>query len=132
MSKHSIIIRIFCIVAVVVGGLISISCSPATGSPSTGPSITSLVAEHTAIYSVGNTRVTCSALSKDGGALTYQWVSDGGTITGSGQVVTWEAPKTYGDFHIMCTVFDSSGNRASQTVTVTVIVRDPSNPGCCR
>jgi hypothetical protein len=49
---------------------------------------------------------------------------------GDGSTVTYEAPKTYGDFYIMATVDDGRGNSANKTVTVTVIVRDPSK--CCK
>lgn len=98
------------------------------------PVITSLVAEHTTLYPLGNTIVTCSASSPDGAALKYRWVCNDGTIivdpAGNGSTVTYEAPRTYGDFHIMATVNDERGNSANKTVTVTVIVRDPST--CCR
>jgi hypothetical protein len=98
------------------------------------PVIASLVAEHTTLYPLGNTVVNCAASSPDGAALKYRWVCDDGTIikdpAGNGSAITYEAPKTYGDFHIMATVDDDRGNSANKTVTVTVIVRDPSK--CCR
>ncbi len=119
-----------CVVAALITGLLMTACSSAGSNPVNGPVISSLTPEHPDVYPVGNTRVTCVASGKDGGALTYQWVANDGTITGTGQTITWEAPKTYGDFHIMCTVYDASGNKASQTATVTVLVRDPSK--CCR
>ena len=130
MNKYSII-AIFCVSVTLLTGLCTISCSPASGtSVSDGPVITSLAAEHVAVYPVGNTRITCSAFTKDSSTLNYEWVSNDGKIIGTGQTITWEAPKTYGDFHIMCTVYDGKGNQASQTVTVTVVVRDPTK--CCR
>lgn len=98
------------------------------------PLISSLVAEHTTLYPLGNTIVTCSASSPDGAALKYNWACDNGTIikdpAGDGAKITYEAPRTYGDFHIMSTVDDGRGNSANKTITVTVIVRDPSK--CCR
>jgi hypothetical protein len=128
MNKN---ITIFFIIAILTLGLISGACNSSGGTPVDGPVvITSLTPEHPDVYPVGNTRVTCVATAKDGSALKYQWVCNDGTITGSGETITWEAPKTYGDFHIMCTVFDASGNKATQTATVTVLVRDPTK--CCR
>jgi hypothetical protein len=128
MKKN--VISFFVIIAVLTLGLALTACS-SSGAPVDGPVvITSLAPEHPDVYPVGNTRVTCAATAKDGSALKYQWVANDGTITGSGETITWEAPKTYGDFHIMCTVFDTSGNKASQTTTVTVLVRDPTK--CCR
>lgn len=105
------------------------ACNSSSGQ-AVGPFISSLTAEHTVVYPLGNTRVTCIASDQAGGSLTYQWVCNEGTVIGSGKTITWEAPKTYGDFHIMCTVYDSIGNKTSQTTTVTVIVRDPTK--CCR
>jgi hypothetical protein len=129
--KRHISILILSIVAIPPLALGSFGCVAANGADTAnGPVINSLVAEHTSVYPVGNTVVTCSAVARDGGALTYQWVANDGTIIGNGPTITWEAPKTYGDFHIMCTAFDSRGNKSSQTVTVTVIVRDPTK--CCR
>ncbi|MBN1374729.1 MAG: hypothetical protein JXA01_01100 [Dehalococcoidia bacterium] len=108
---------------------VTAACNTNSG-PVNGPVISSLTPEHPDIYPVGNTRVTCIASAQDGGELTYQWVCNDGTIIGSGKTITWEAPKTYGDFHIMCTVYDFSGNKTSQTTIVTVLVRDPTK--CCR
>lgn len=112
--------------AVVAGG----ACTAGGSVNPNAPVISSLVAEHTNLYPLGNTTITCSAVSPKGTPLNYKWVSSDGIITGSGPSVSYEAPRTYGDFHVMATVDDGLGNTASQTVTVTVIVRDPSQ--CCR
>lgn len=108
-------------------------CAAARIDPN-APVISSLVAEHTTLYPLGNTVVTCSAGSPAGAALKYRWVCSDGKIindpVGDGSKITYEAPKTYGDFNIMVTVDDDRGNSVNKTVTVTVIVRDPST--CCR
>jgi hypothetical protein len=110
--------------AIIVGG----ACTAGSDLNPNAPVISSLVAEHTNLYPLGNTVITCSAVSPQGTPLNYKWVSSDGTITGSGSSITYEAPKTYGDFHVVATVDDGLGNTASKTVTVTV--RDPSQ--CCR
>jgi hypothetical protein len=110
----------------IIGG----ACAAAEAANPNAPLISSLVAEHTNLYPLGNTNITCSAASPHGLPLNYNWVCTDGTITGSGPSVTYEAPRTYGDFHIMVTVDDGQGNKASQTVKVTVIVRDPTK--CCK
>jgi hypothetical protein len=112
--------------AVIAGG----ACTAAGGVNPNTPVISSLAAEHTNLYPLGNTVITCSAVSPQGTPLNYKWVSSDGIISGSGPSVTYEAPRTYGDFNVMATVDDGLGNTASKTVTVTVIVRDPSQ--CCR
>jgi hypothetical protein len=112
--------------AVVAGG----ACTAGGNVNPNAPVISSLAAEHTNLYPLGNTVITCSATSAQGTPLNYRWVCSDGVITGSGPSITYEAPRTYGDFHVMATVDDGMGNTASKTVTVTVIVRDPSQ--CCR
>jgi hypothetical protein len=112
--------------AIIAGG----ACTAGVSVNPNAPVISSLVAEYTNLYPLGNTKITCSAVSPQGTPLNYKWVSSDGTIAGSGPSITYEAPRTYGDFHIMATVDDGLGNTANQTVTVTVIVRDPSK--CCR
>jgi hypothetical protein len=122
----SYIAPLLLVIAVLAGG----ACAAGSSVNPNAPVISALVAEHTNLYPLGNTVITCSAVSPQGAPLNYKWVSNDGIITGSGSSITYEAPRTYGDFHIMATVDDGLGNTASQTVTVTVIVRDPSQ--CCR
>ncbi|MDD5397737.1 MAG: putative Ig domain-containing protein [Dehalococcoidia bacterium] len=127
IHKAALYIALLTLLAVVIiGG----ACAAGQVTNPNAPVISSLVAEHTNLYPLGNTVITCSAVSPQGLPLNYKWVCSEGTITGNGPSITYEAPKTYGDFHIMATVDDAQGNTASQTVKVTVIVRDPSK--CCR
>lgn len=106
-------------------------CGSAAGSNADGPVvIAAVVAEHSTLYPLGNTTVTCSATSKDGSALSYKWVCNDGTITGEGPTIKYEAPRTYGDFNIIVIVTDSKGNSSTGSTKVTVIVRDPSK--CCK
>jgi hypothetical protein len=130
LRKPDVFKAIFVIIALPVM-LAAVACSGAAASNTgDGPVIASVVAEHSTLYPLGNTNVTCSAISKDGSTLSYRWISNEGTITGSGATVNWEAPGTYGDFHIMVVVDDGKGHTSNGTATVTVIVRDPSK--CCR
>jgi hypothetical protein len=130
--KKTIVIFLL-IIIMLCGALPGISCvSNSKAEVGNGLVITSMSAEHTAVYPLGNTRITCNAVVNSASTLKYQWVSNYGTIIGEGQTITWEAPKTYGDFHIMCTVVDTQGNKTSQTITIAVLVRDPNNPTCCR
>lgn len=126
--RPSLVLSFIAVLAVLVTGCAAGSINPHA------PFISSLVAEHTTLYPLGNTTITCTANSPDGAALKYRWVCNDGTIiqdpAGNGSTIKYEAPGTYGDFHIMATVDDDRGNSVSKTVTVTVIVRDPSK--CCR
>jgi len=119
----------------VIATLLSLSpvtgCGSVAGNNVDGPVvIASVTAEHSTLYPLGNTDVTCSATSKDGSTLSYKWVSNDGTITGEGPTINYEAPMTYGDFNIMVIVTDSQGNSSTGSTKVTVIVRDPSK--CCK
>jgi len=129
LKKHDAVIyfMLFPLLAVLI---MSGACAAAEAANPNAPMISSLVAEHTTLYPLGNTVITCSAVSPRGLPLNYNWVCTDGTVIGSGPTVTYEAPKTYGDFYIMANVDDGQGNKSSQTVKVTVIVRDPTK--CCR
>ncbi len=116
----------------ILAGFTLTACSQTQEATGGTPEIASLVADPVAIYPVTFSKITCSAITRNGDALSYEWVANDGSIMGTGPEVTWKAPKGYGDFHIMCTVTDSHGGVASKTVTVKVIVRDPTTPGCCR
>jgi len=128
LKRHNAVIY-FALLPLIAFLIFGGACVAATADPN-APLISSLAAEHTSLYPLGNTRITCSAVSPQGLPLNYKWVCSDGTITGSGPTITYEAPRTYGDFHIMVTVDDGQGNEASQTVKVTVIVRDPTK--CCK
>jgi len=120
----------FALVILSAAAIVGSACAAGGDVNPNAPVISSLVAEHISVYPLGNTKITCSAVSPQGIPLNYRWVCNDGVVTGSGSSVNYQAPRTYGDFHIMATVDDGLGNTTSKTVTVTVIVRDPSN--CCR
>ena len=121
-------------ILVLLSGILALSvagCSSHTqGQDSSILNIASLTAEHPTLYPLGNTRIACVATTPEGSQLTYQWSGTDGKFIGSGSQVTWEAPKSYGDFHIMAMVDDGHGHTASKYITVTVIVRDGST--CCK
>ncbi|MCX6004072.1 MAG: hypothetical protein NT082_00105 [Chloroflexi bacterium] len=129
MSSRYISYLAVLFMAVLLAGGTACSATP-EGADNGGITIASVTAEHTTLYPLGNTSIECVAASMSAGKLNYQWVSSDGKIIGSGSKITWEAPKTYGDFHIMSTVDDGMGHSASKAVTVTVIVRDGST--CCK
>jgi len=124
-------VRLSLMLAVLSVLLVSgIACLPTAGvQGGQGPVISSLVAEHPQIYPVSYTNIICTALDPSGGELSYKWSSTGGTLIGEGAKVRWEAPSSYGDYHIMVAVQDSAGRRTEGTVTVTVVVKPEE--ACC-
>lgn len=80
------------------------------------------------------TTTTITVDASDSGPLAYVWSTSGGTISGSGTSVTWQAPGTAGSYTVTCTVTGPSGT-LSQTIQVAVVAGGtqwPSTPpaGC--
>ena len=61
-------------------------------------------------------RVHCTAEN----AVEFVWTATAGTIEGEGAIVEWAAPTEEGDAAITCTVRNSSGDGASETLDVRV------------
>lgn len=67
-------------------------------------------------------RITCRALDPDGDKLTYTWTADNGTITGSGEAITWTSPATMGKYKIKVTVSDGKGGETQGALEARVIM----------
>lgn len=59
--------------------------------------------------------------SNTSGELTYEWLSDGGEITGEGSIITWTAPNITSDITIMVVVFNVAGYMDNETVFFEVV-----------
>jgi hypothetical protein len=119
-------------ILLIIAALLSLAaCLPVHAN---NPHITTLEAQYSAVYPQGKTDITCTATAPDGEALNYIWINTEGTITGSGEKVTWKAPNKYGEFPIMVTVSDASGNKDSATISIKVVVNENPQTGCpsCR
>jgi len=86
----------------------------------TPPEITSLTPSATNVARGGSCTISCAASDPDGDTLTYTWSADGGTISGEGSTVTWEAPTAEGSYTISVTVSDGKGGTASDSCTIVV------------
>ena len=91
-----------------------------------------LMAAASPVLAGSSTAVSVDAT--DSGPLSCAWSASGGTITGSGPAVTWQAPDSAGTFTITCRVTGPSGT-ASQTINVRSVsgpTQWPSTPpaGC--
>jgi len=110
--------------------VLGVACLPASGvQGNQGPAISKVEAQYPNIYPRGYTDITCTASDSMGGELRYRWSSTGGTLIGEGATVRWEAPSSYGDYHIMVVAQDSAGRSNQGTVTVTVVLKPES--ACC-
>jgi hypothetical protein len=75
----------------------------------------------------GVSKITLTATDPDGDELTYFYEVSGGTITGSGSVVSYQAPQETGTYTIMGWVYD--GEFYSAKTSVNIDVQEEVKPG---
>jgi hypothetical protein len=86
----------------------------------TPPIISSLTPSATELPPEGSCTIGCTASDADGDSLTYAWTASGGTITGTGDSVSWDAPATEGTYTISVEVSDGHGGTASDSCDIVV------------
>ena len=59
--------------------------------------------------------------SNTSGELGYEWLCDGGEISGEGSMITWTAPDTEGDVTVTVIVFDDVGYMDSKSIVFEVV-----------
>lgn len=106
------------VVIVIVAALSVVGCGTKINQV---PTINSLIANPNTVVEGGSSTVTCTATDPDADTLTYTWSATGGTVTGTGSIITWIAPSAVGTYTITVTVADGNGGTASDDVVVTVI-----------
>ena len=89
------------------------------------PTITSLVANAGWTTPSGSLQVTCNATDTDGDKLSYEWITTGGHISGTGEAVNWTAPKAVGAYNITVVVKDGYGGEDIRKIPLCV---DRSTP----
>jgi len=100
------------------------ACIVAPGSKSNKSLvISSLEAQYADVYYKGASEIRCVVLAPEGDTVHFTWSSDGGSITGDGLIVTWQAPDDYGDYHIMVIAKDNNGGSDEAAITVSVVPR---------
>jgi hypothetical protein len=93
------------------------------------PVISSLEADYINVYPRGASEIRCVASDPEDDAVQLTWSSDGGSLTGDGSTVTWQAPSDYGDYHVMVIAKDANGGSAEAVLTLSVIPRPYKK--CC-
>ena len=86
----------------------------------TPPVIASLTPSSTDLAPEDSCTIGCVASDADGDTLTYAWTATGGTISGTGNSVSWEAPATEGTYNISVSVSDGHGGTVSDSCDITV------------
>ena len=101
------------------GGTASTSCT-VTVEATEIPVIDSMVAEPANLEPGETSTVTCNAHDPDGGELTYTWSASGGTVSGTGKIITWKAPAVTGEFLINVKVDDGEDGITEGSVRIVV------------
>jgi hypothetical protein len=86
----------------------------------TPPVIASLTPSSTDLAPEDSCTIGCVASDADGDTLAYAWTATGGTISGTGNSVSWEAPATEGTYNVSVSVSDGKGGTASDSCDITV------------
>jgi hypothetical protein len=84
------------------------------------PAIASLIAAQEEVLPLGSSQIGCDASDRDGDELSYQWSASGGSITGTGAIVTWVAPDEAGVYDITVVVADGQGGEDMGSITLSV------------
>jgi hypothetical protein len=100
---------------------------PPPPPPNQLPVIESITAEKE-IPTLAETQIIAVASDADGDSLTYQWSSNGGTITGEGNTIAWMSPGNSDNFTINLTVSDGKGGTTAKSITITVIDKPNQAP----
>ena len=85
------------------------------------PRIQALAASQPVVQIGNSATVYATAFDKDSNNLTYTWSNTGGTFTGTGPTVQWEAPSAIGDYQVTVIVVDESDNADTATLSLSVV-----------
>jgi len=95
-------------------------------TPNTLPVISSLAIVTEGEINPGATaQIECNATDPDDDELSYTWSANGGTISGSGATVSWQAPTLTGTYTVTIEVSDGDDSATDQ-LAITVLA--PNNP----
>ena len=92
------------------------------------PRIKSLAAKPNEILIDSSTSIYCTAADHDSNPINFNWTSEQGQITGSGQQIKFTAPSNSGSYIIKCKIDDGNGGEDSAQVTIKVVESFNSNP----
>jgi hypothetical protein len=112
--KHNLIKICLAIMAAAV----LLTASSCTTAVNRQPTITSLIAEAEWIAPLDSLQVTCIASDPDGDELSYEWITTGGDIPGTGTVAIWTAPEEVGVYDITVVVDDGHDGKDMGFVTL--------------
>jgi len=89
------------------------------------PVINSLVASADWTLPSGSLDVTCDTSDADDDELSYVWSANGGSFTGTGCEVVWNAPEQVGTYAITAVATDTYGGSDTETLFIVVALEEP-------
>ena len=89
------------------------------------PAINGLKADADWVNPLDSCQIKCDAEDPDGDELSYEWLSSGGDISGTGGTVNWTAPDKVGLWDITVIVTDSYGGEDKRSLAVSVAQNPP-------
>ncbi len=121
----SVILLMLILVGSACGPSAAPSAAPAP-NPSSAPGgnqppvISSLTAAQMSVIPSGTIQLQCVATDPNGDKLNFTWSATGGTFSGSGSLINWQAPQQTGAYNINVTVDDGKGASAQSSITLNV------------
>ncbi len=84
------------------------------------PIITDMLSSKNNINPLEEVELTCLAQDVDNDALVYSWLTNGGTIIGTGSTVVWKSPSAEGVYEVSVVVNDGNGGVAESKLNFLV------------
>ena len=92
------------------------------------PRIKSFTADLQVVILNDSAKIYCTAIDRDNDPLKFQWSVSGGSFSGTGSVINWQAPSSPGSYLIICTVSDNEGGIISDSLFIDVVEYINNNP----
>jgi hypothetical protein len=94
--------------------------APPPPTPNQSPVISQITANPAKIVAGQSTTINAVATDPDDDPITLSWSASGGTVSGTGNQVTWTSPKSAGNFTVTLTAKDNLGAQTTSSVTIEV------------
>jgi len=84
------------------------------------PTITSLTADPAALQFASMATLTCIASDQDGDSVQYKWDARDGTLSGTGNKISWTSPSKGGNYSVFVVASDGKGAETRQEIVIPV------------
>lgn len=112
------------IFSIIITLLLVAGCKKSTESSNKDPVINAVTVSPPTVPANGFATVSVTAIDADNDVLSYSYVPNGGSISGTGASVNWTAPSAAGAYSVAITVSDGNGGQdtGSGNLTVTAAI----------